>query len=858
MNIYSKIRNHFCSFLALILLTSTLSFAQNTISIHGKIVDDQTDEALPYASVQLPEIKQGVRSDADGNFLIETKQSVTYVRVMYVGYVTEDIPVNPGHNELVIRLKDNATTLKTVEIKSGKKKKDQKAFDLMAEVFDRKDQNRKEGLRSYSYEAYEKIQFDLNNITDRFRNRRSLRDFQFVFENVDTNKINNKVALPVYLRERLLEVYYRRIPQETKEYVIGEQQVGLKGYVDEDGISAYLNALYQNIDIYDNSINLLSSQFTGPLSNIAPNIYRFYIIDTVEFNGTRCADVFFAPRNKNDLAFMGNILVALDSTYAVRRVQMGVANDINLNWVTHLDINQEFNFFGNGSDRRLMLTRDDISMDFQLLKSEKGRSILAHKTVTYRDYTINKPLPDSLFRPAVASVAAPERKLRDLKFWESRRHQALSKTEAGIYKMVDSIQSVPTFRRAAEVANLLLVGYKSIGWFDLGPVNTFYSFNDIEGFRLRTGGRTNLKLASNLLGEGYLAYGFGDKQFKYFAGLTYAFNKQKPLAFPMNQLTVSYQRETQFPGEELQFVQDDNFLLSFRRGTNDKMFYNRTFLAEYVRETHMGLRYNLLFQRIDQSPGGALLFDYESENDTGTATLYQANVITTQVGFSLRYAPNEKFYQGKTYRIPISNRFPIIQANYRVGIKDLMGGMYDFHAFNFSINKIFYVSPLGMSDWTVEGGKIWGSVPYLLLEIHRANQSFSYQLPAYNLMNFLEFASDKYIGVNIQHHFGGFFFNKIPVVRRLKWREVVSFKGLYGGLEEHNRPDKSNELLRFPVDGEGRTIMNTLEDRPYVEVSAGISNIFRLFRVDYVRRLTYTDLPGVSKWGIRARFKIDF
>jgi Family of unknown function (DUF5686)/CarboxypepD_reg-like domain len=845
-------------FTTLLLLLAIVGIAQVPFSIHGKIVDEETNEVLPYVSIQLPEANTGTRSDIDGNFFVETTKPITFIRVIYVGYTTKEVPVSPGRNEITVRLSSKSTELNTVEIKAGKRKKDKKAFDLVEEVFARKDQNRKEGLRSYSYEAYEKLQFDLNNITDRFRNRRSLRKFQFMFENVDTNRTTNKVALPVYLRERLTEMYYRRSPKEEKEYIIGEKQAGLKGYIDGDGVSAYLNIIYQPIDIYDNTINLLSSQFTGPLSGIAPSVYRFYIIDTVVYKGTPCADVFFAPRNKSDLAFMGNMLVALDSSYAVRRVQMGIADDINLNWVSNLYIDQSFDFVGEGENQGLMLTQDDISMDFQLLESEKGRSLLAHKSVSYQNHTINQPLPDSLFRPAVASVILPEHKQRGAEFWLSRRHQPLSKTESGIYRMVDSIQNVPAFRRGAAIANLLLVGYRSIGGFDLGPVNTFYSFNAVEGFRLRAGGRTNAKLAENLLFEGYLAYGFGDKQFKYFGGLTYAFHKQKPLAFPMNQLTVSYQKETQFPGEELQFIQDDNFLLSFRRGVNDKMFYNRTLLVEYVREIRAGLRYNFSFHRVAQSPSNALLFDYAVPDDTGNNTRFLSQLTTTQFGLSLRYAPNEKFYQGKTYRIPIANKFPIITLNYRAGVKGVLGGMYDFHSVNFTVNKIFYVSPIGLSDWTLEGGKTFGAVPYPLLEIHRANQSFAYQLPSYNLMNFLEFVSDRYIALNIQHHFGGVFFNKIPLLRRLKWREVVSFKGLYGGLSEENRPSEDNQLLRFPVDSDGRTMTRTLETQPYVEASVGISNIFRLFRLDYVRRMTYTDLPGVSKWGLRARFKIDF
>jgi hypothetical protein len=250
------------------------------------------------------------------------------------------------------------------------------------------------------------------------------------------------------------------------------------------------------------------------------------------------------------------------------------------------------------------------------------------------------------------------------------------------------------------------------------------------------------------------------------------------------------------------------------------------------------------------------LFDYQKSGIEGN--LYQAEVATATLGFSIRYAPNEKFYQGKTYRIPIMNKYPIFQLNFQAGVKGFLCGEYNYQTLTAKVSKTFYVAPLGISEWSLEAGRVFGTVPYPLLEIHRANQTYSYQLQAYNLMNFLEFASDKYVALNIQHNFGGFLFNKIPLLRRLKWREVASFKGLYGGLDAKNRPDTANSLLLFPVDENGRTVTNTLESEPYMEASVGIANIFKLFRVDYVRRLTYTNLPGVSKWGIRARFKLDF
>lgn len=828
--------------------------AQKT-SVHGKVVDAQTREGLPYATVQLPEVNRGTRTDINGNFHLESDVPATRLRISYVGYTERSLSIKPGeHTELNIQLTDAAVHLKEIEVRPDKYKNKNPAVDLIREVFAHKDLNRKEGLEYYNYQAYEKLQLDLNNLSDKFRNRRALRKFQFIFENVDTNKVNGKVYLPVYLRERLLDVYYRKHPRSEKEYVLGEQQAGLDGYLDGAGVSTYLNNLYQNVDIYDANISLLSTQFVGPLSALAPAMYRFYIMDTVEVEGAPMADIFFAPRNKTDQAFMGNMLVSLDSTYAVRKVQMGISKDINLNWVSNLAIEQEFEFFGTGKDRRLMLVKDEISMDFQILKSEKRRSMLGHRSVSYRDYHLNAALPDSLFQNRTTTVIDEASTLRSADFWLANRHSPLSGSELGIYKMVDSVQTVPAFRRASNIAMLVLAGYKTFGFVDVGPVNTFYSFNDIEGFRLRAGGRTNPKLYKNLMLEWYGAYGFKDKKWKYYAGATYSFNG-KPLMYPMNQLTVSYQNEIQIPGENLQFVQEDNFLLSFKRGVNNKMIYNRNFQFDYVRELRSGLRYTLSGHRLSQSPAGVLKFEYVDVVD-GTVQSLDA-IVSTELGVSFRYAPNEKFYQGKTYRKPIMNKYPVFQVDFKAGVP-FLGGNYNYQQVTARISKVFYIAPLGYSDWSLEGGRLLGSVPYPLLEIHRANQTYSYQLQAYNLMNFMEFASDKYVGLNIQHNFNGFFFNKIPGLKRLKWREVASFKGLYGGLDEKNIPTESNGLLRFPVDEDGQTVIHTLEKKPYIEASVGIANILKLFRVDYVRRLTYTDLPGVSKWGVRARFKLDF
>lgn len=835
---------------------------QQMTKIRGRITDAQTNEPLPFVNINYIGKTIGTTTDFNGDYSIETMWGSDQIRISYIGYETVTRKVEIGKSQIInIKLQSKSTELKEVTIVGSRryKNKDNPAVELIRKVINNKGRNRKEGFDYYSYDKYEKIEFDLNNITDKFRESRVMRKFQFVFNYVDTSEINGKPYLPLWIKETKSKVYYQRDPKNYKEVVYGSKQVGFEGYVDDEGLGNYINNLYQEVNIYDNSIALLTVQFNSPIGTLAPQLYKYFIIDTVPINGVKCVNLAFTPRTKEDFGFTGNMYIALDSTYAVRKIDMTIPAEVNINWVQGLKIEQEFDTVaGQG----LMLSRDMIAIDFNL--SKKGKGLLGKKTITYRDYEINKPIPEKIFKGAERVTFLEDAKEKDAQFWAENRHEELSKTEAGIYEMIDSVKNIPAFKRTMDLIFFVLSGYKDFGPVSIGPVNAFYSFNELEGFRGRIGWKTTPTFSNKWLWETFAAWGskseyngrkyeFNDR-FKHFNSLTYTFNKNA-IVYPYHQIRFTYQHDLKIPGQELQFISEDNFLLSFKRGLNDKMFFNDLGKIEYLKERANGFTTNFGLKLLHQRPFGNLVFAYENIAEPYSIP----SINTAEAIVSLRFAPNEKFYQGKAYRIPIFTKDPIFSLTGTFGFKDVFESDYTYQAFQFGFFKRIYMAPIGFGDLNIDAGKIFGSVPYPLLSFHKANQTYSYQLESYNLMNFLEFVSDQYVAINYQHFMNGFFFNKIPLFKKLELREVGSVKVLYGTVTSQNDPKKHPEkLFGFPRDVNGNPLTYTLEKKPYVEVSAGIGNVFKFFRLEVIKRLTYLDNPNVSDIGIRGRFKFDF
>lgn len=840
------------SFLLVIFIGLTNVQAQRTV-IKGSVIDAKTKEPLPFANVLFVNSTTGTTSDYDGRFVLETSKKYLQLEARYLGYQAKIIDVEYGKSQVVVlAMTPIKSTLKEVEVKSKKQKyskKNNPAVEIIEKVIANKKKNRKANFDHYEFEKYQKLEFALSNISENFRNKKIFKNFQFVFDNLDSSKMNGKPLMPVYLKENISDVYYRKSPQALKEIMKGERYVNFSEFINDQSLAEYFQYLYQDIDIYESNVPLFGNLFLSPIANMSPTFYRFYLKDTVYIDGDSCFQISFYPRTRTDYLFQGDLYITKNESYAVREVKMTVNQEINLNWVKELAIRQRF---VKADTLGYILDKDEIMADFGVFNTKMG--IFGQRNVSYRNFKFNSPRPDADYDgPSLVELESMTQ--NNDSFWVESRHDTLTKSEAGVYMAMDSLQKIPSFRRIMDIATILLAGYKVAGPIEIGPVNTFYSFNPVEGFRMRLGGRTTPAFSTKILLEGYGAYGFKDHKLKYFLGSTFSLAKDRISVFPVSEFRAKYQNDTKIPGQELQFIQEDNFLLSFKRGENDKWLYNESFDFQFIKEYKSHFSFSIDAKYLTQRPAGSLYFNKVSYNDMMNNI---SELKTTELGVALRWAPNEQFFQGKLYRTPLPNKHPIFSVRYTLGLKDVLSSDYQYHNITFNFSKRILFPQFGFADAVLEGGKVFGQVPFPLLFIHRANQTYSYQVQSYNLMNFLEFVSDQYIGFNYNHYLGGFLFNRVPLLKKLKWREVFSVKLLYGGIRDENNPDKDGSLFKFPSYADGSPATFSLEEKPYVEASIGIYNIFKIIRLDYVRRLNYLDHPNVSKSGIRARVRFEF
>ncbi len=776
----------------------------------------------------------GVNTDAQGKFSIQSDKPVTKLRASFLGYQNAVFNVTPGKDQVInIRMTPVAAELQEVVVKSGKKpkyrNKDNPAVELIRKVIENKEKNRPTSYDYVEYKEYDKMQFSLSNVSKTASQKKGLRKYAFVLDNRDSTTVPGKSLLPVFLDEKLSQYYYRKDPE---------------------GLTIYFKHMYYKVDIYSNVVFLMTTNFLSPIANSAPTFYKFFITDTVVVNNQKLVELSFTPRNTTDVLFVGKIYITLDGNYAVQRADLTINKNINLNFVNTMSVNLEFE---QNPDGRYHLSKSTTLADFGFNRSKNG-ALFGIRTIVYKNYILNKALPDSAYKNQEEAVPE-EAKNRSEQFWAQNRLDTLSTAESKVYKNVDSLRNMPSFRRTLDIATLILAGYKDFNWFEVGPANTFYSFNPVEGLKLRIGGRTTPALNKRYYFETYAAYGFKDEKWKYFLSATYSLNDKSIYKFPQNYIRASVQNDTKIPGANLQFVQEDNFLLSFKRGNNDKYLYDLSYRLDYIHEFENHFSYSFGLNRLGQTPAGSLYF-INVDNNNQPQNINR--LISTDFTVGLRYAPNEQFYQGKIYRVPIPSKSPVFSLDYDAGLKNVLGSQYNYQKLHARIDKRFYLSQLGWSDVTVEGGRTFGQVPYPLLNIFRANQTYAYDIYSYNLMNFLEFVSDRYASLNIDQHFNGFFFNKIPLLKKLKWRETASLKAIYGGLGSQNDPSLHPSLYQFPVTSTGQPITYALGKTPYMEGSVGIENIFKFVRIDLVRRFTYLDHPDVSKWGIRTLVQFNF
>lgn len=824
-------RNGVIFFVSLVLLFFFISFsftgkAQQTI-VYGKVTDKNTGEPLPFVNVYFKNSKVGTTTDMEGNYYLETYYATDSLVASFIGYrpqakkVKKDVRQNinfelqPGDivmEEFVVKYKGNP------------------AEELLDRIIQNKAVNNREKYDYYQYDVYNKVEFDLNNISEEFKNRKVFKPIRFIFENIDTTA--SKPYLPIFITEALSKYYYRRIPVKTqREFIKATRVSGVKN----ESINQFLGDMYQNVNIYENYLNVFGKNFVSPIADGALNFYKYYLVDSAWVDGLWCYKLEFKRRHRMDPIFEGEMWVH-DTTYAIKSIKAYMNKDANINFINEFQVEQEYEFVDK---KYWMLKKDKLLVDFQLANTEKIMGLYGRKTTSYKNINVNTPISEAIFEGVNDIIIDPMADERDEKYWAENRHDSLSAQEAEIYHMIDTLKEIPAVKSVIEVISMILTGYKEWGYFEIGQYFTFLSMNRVEGLRAKFGGRTSNQFSKWAELSGYGAYGFQDKEWKYMAGGRIRITKE-----PRRIVSLYYKHDIEQLGQSPNAFQVDNVLASFlRRSPNIKLTMVDELKASVENEWLQGFSSTFFFKRRTLSPRGILVYERIGQD-------YQVHqvpsVTTSDISLYLRFAYKEKYVSGEFTRISLGSKYPVLEAQVTRGIKDLLGSQYNYWRFDVGIRDSWRIGILGTTDWRIGAGKILGKLPYPLLELHQGNETYFYDPMAFNLMNYFEFSSDQWVQLMLTHHFEGYFFNRIPLFRRLKWREVATFKSVIGTREEYH----AEEML-IPA------TMFSLEE-PYMEASVGIENIFKLFRIDALWRLSHLNNPNIARFNIRTTFEIKF
>lgn len=810
----------------IVALFALVQTASAQVKITGKVVDAETREPLPFVNIAFKNSKVGTTSDFDGNYIINTDQPTDSLIASYVGYVKQIKAVRSTGSQIInFELSPTSVSIAEVVIKAG----ENPAHPIIRKVIANKDKNDRENLDAFQYEVYNKVEFDLNNIPEEFKNKKIFKPFSFIFDNIDSTSAGEKPYLPMFMTESLSEYYYRKNPKHQKEIIKASKLSG----VENESVSQIMGDMYQKVNLYDNNILVFGKNFVSPVSDNGFFYYRYYLIDSVYLDNNWCYQIQFFPKRKQELTFNGNMWIH-DTTFAVKRIEMKIAEDANLNFVNTLNVVQDYKYV----DGAWMLGKDRLVIDFSIRDKEIG--IYGRKTTSYKDFVVNKPMPDDFYSRTENIVVEEGAGSKTNEFWETARHDSLSKNEKMVYAMVDTIQTIPVYRTYVDIISIFVTGYKTIGKFDLGPYFNTYSFNKIEGNRFRIGGRTNNDFSRWHEFNGYLAYGTRDEKLKYSLGVRSFLSKD-----PRQIVGFNYKNDVEILGQSQNAFTQDNILASlFRRNPLVNLTQVEQYSAFYEYEPFQGFNNRVTFVNRKMFPLADFKYEF-LENDSTIAT--QSNIITSEIRFLTRFAFDEKYLKGEFERVNLGTRYPVLQMQYTLGLKGVFNSDYNYHKLSVNVNDRFRINPIGYTDYIVEYGKIWGNLSYPLMELHGGNETYTYDPIAFNMMNYYEFVSDEYATVSVFHHFDGFFLNHIPLLRKLKWREVVTGKALVGKVSRENK-----QVLLFP------TSLSTLNRGPYYEAGVGIENILKVFRVDALWRLSYLDNPRAPAFGVRGSLQLTF
>jgi hypothetical protein len=802
-------------------------------------------------------------TDDYGRFSLSNDRGFTRLLVSSLGYNEKIVSLKAGqaNENLDIRMRPASFELSEVFIRPTRERysrKNNPAVDLVRQVIEHKDDNRIEARDEYQVEMYEKLSMSLDNFNPDFEKNKFWNRLKFIKNYMDTSEITGKPILTLSIRETLSDVYYRKKPESRKTIVKAQQMQGVDQTVDEGGITSNLEEIFKSVNIFDNNIKILLNSFVSPLSSLlATSYYKYYIMDTLDVSGDTCVDLAFVPVNSQSYGFTGRLYITLDGTYSIKKFRLNTPQNINLNFVNNLQIEQEFQRTPDGT---WVVGAENTYLNFYLI--EGAQQLYAHQLRAYGGYRFEVENRDSVFGLLGPVHVLPEAVERADTFWVNNRLVPIGKKEDVLDDLLNELRKIPAFNVIIKTAEILISGYiqtgskRELNRFDVGPMNTVFSANRLEGFRMRVGGMTTAHLNPRLFASGYLAYGMDDRKFKYNGKLTYSFDKKRyhEGENPVNNLSLIHEYDVYTPGQDFLFTSKDNVFVAWKVGDpTTKMNYVRKSVIQYEKEWLNGLSLKTWTRHQNEEAAGTL--QYLRRDDKGYSRR-QKSITSAEVGAQVRFAPGERAYagrKGKESLFNLSKDAPVFKLSHRLGIKGVLGGDYNYNHTEFSAEKRIWLSSFGHIDAQLKAGKVWNRVPFPLLVFPNTNQSVTIQPEAFHVMRAMEFVADRYVSLNATYYLKGWILNRIPGVRWLKFREVVSFNGIYGSLSDKNNPVLHNEgLFLFP---EGT---RPLGKKPYMEVSFGLDNILKILRVDYYRRLTYLDTPGARKDGIRIALHFSF
>jgi hypothetical protein len=829
------------------------SYAQNTIQVEGFIKDSGTNEALADVMVFLRGTTIGTSTNDKGYYSLKANSDSLTLAVSFVGYESAYRQLVKGNNKINIDLTPSIFEIEEVRIRPKKYlRKNNPAVDFVNEVISRRKMNDPYDKGYFSFNTYEQRTFARDEFDiDKARKNWLYKRIDFIFDYVDSTSVRGRTILPLYNEEIIEDVFFRKSPKAERKVVKGTKRAGIIEIISEDGVKQFIDEAFQDVDLFQDNINLFLQRFVSPLATFGPQYYKYYLLDTIMIDNEPCVDLAFAPFNKESFGFIGHLYVTLDSTYFIKKAELNAPHDINLNFIGEMSIIQEYI---RTEDSTRLLTKNDIVIVFQLAKNLPGS--YARRVALYRNHSFDKPADMSVFAEKTPVMESEGARRQTSEFWEQARDSTDEVQKTSVEQMMAQLRESPVFYWGEKVLDALINGYvqtsNTNSLFEFGPINTFISGNSLEGTRVRLGGTTTVNLSRQLFFDGYMVYGFKDEKLKGQGILEYSFNRKLNFRkeYPFHYLRAEYKYDINQIGQHYMYTNADNIFMMIKRRKNNLITYMRNAELSYYKENFEGFGYRVSLRHLSEWATKDVPFELlKADGTSSPADHYQS----AQLEFYIRWAPNEKFYQSRNYRYPITLDAPIITLSHIMARKGILGTGHNYNRTELGLRKRFWISPFGHIDIYGQAGQVWDRVPYPLLLIPNANLSYSIEAETYPLMDPMEFIHDRYVSWEASYFMNGWLFNRLPLIKKLQLREVFTFRGWYGELSDKNNPSINPDgLYRLPEN----TYM--MGEKPYMEFGIGVENIFKLIRLDYIWRLSYRDHVGVPNSGLRMKMKFSF